>query len=48
MTGDGARIIYNVLLRGWYVVRGPADTPISGRFDSEFDAGVWLAKRRDR
>jgi len=36
-----ARIVYNRLLRGWYVVRRPHDTPISGRFDSRAEAQAW-------
>jgi hypothetical protein len=28
------RIIYNRLLGGWFIVRGPHQTPIGGRFDS--------------
>ena len=40
------RIIYNRLLRGWYVVRGAHQTPISGRFDRRAEAEAWL-KRKD-
>lgn len=28
------RIVYNRLLRGWYIVRGPHQTPLGGRFES--------------
>ena len=40
------RIVYNRILKGWYVVRGLHDTPISTRFDSRADAQAWLDKRR--
>lgn len=39
------RIVYNVLLGGWYVVRGPHQTPISGRFDTKLQAKAWLARK---
>ena len=32
---SGVRIVYNKLLRGWYIVRGPHQTPIGGRFDTK-------------
>jgi hypothetical protein len=32
------QIVFNPLLRGWYVVRGAHDTPIGGRFDSRDQA----------
>jgi len=28
------RIVYNRLLGGWFIVRGPHQTPLGGRFDS--------------
>jgi hypothetical protein len=28
------RIVYNRLLGGWFVVRGPHQTPIGGRYES--------------
>jgi len=28
------RIVFNRLLGGWFIVRGPHQTPIGGRFDS--------------
>ena len=31
----GARVVYNRLLGGWYIVIGPHQSPISGRFDSK-------------
>lgn len=42
------RIVYNKLLGGWYVVRGPHQTPLSGRFDSKAAAEAWLKSRNAR
>ena len=39
------KIVYNSLLRGWLVVRGPHHAPLSGRFDSRDAAAQWLAQR---
>jgi len=36
------RIVYNKLLGGWFIVRGPHQTPISGRFDSKAEAQAHL------
>ena len=36
------RIVYNKLLGGWYVVRGPHQTPLNGRFNSKAEAQEWL------
>jgi hypothetical protein len=36
------RIVHNRLLRGWFIVRGPHQSPIGGRFDSKADAVAWL------
>jgi hypothetical protein len=44
------RIVYNRLLGGWYIVRGPHQTPLGGRFDSKEAAQQHLIdaqKRRD-
>lgn len=35
MKGVSVRIVHNRLLGGWYIVRGPHQTPISGRFASK-------------
>ena len=40
------RIVYNRLLQGWYVIRGPHQTPISGRFDSKADAQAYLDRHK--
>ena len=47
MDAGGVRIVHNRLLGGWYVVRGPHDTPISGRFDSKEEAQASLNRGRD-
>lgn len=39
---SGVRVVHNRLLGGWYVVRGSADTPLSGRFNSKAEATTWL------
>jgi hypothetical protein len=39
------RIVFNRLLNGWYIVRGPHQTPISGRFDSKEQAQAHLRTR---
>lgn len=36
------KIVYSKLLRGWYVVRGPHHTPLSGRFNTKEEAQLWL------
>jgi hypothetical protein len=43
---SNVRIVHNRLLGGWYVVTGPHQSPISGRFDSRAKAQAWLEKRR--
>jgi hypothetical protein len=42
----GIRIVHNRLLGGWFVVRGPHQTPLGGRFDSREEAKAWLDARR--
>ena len=39
------KIVFNRLLNGWYVVRGPHQTPLSGKFDSKAAAQQWLNRR---
>lgn len=36
------RIVHNKLLGGWYVVRGPHQTPLSGKFASREEAKASL------
>jgi hypothetical protein len=38
-------IVHNKLLGGWYVVTGPHQTPISGKFNSREEARAWLDQR---
>lgn len=40
------RIIFNRLLNGWYIVRGPHQTPIGGRFESRAAALAHLNRSR--
>jgi hypothetical protein len=44
----GPRIVYNRLLGGWYVVTGPHQTPLNGRFDSKAEAQAWLGRKNPR
>lgn len=39
------KVVYNRLLNGWYVVRGPHQTPLAGRFDSRDEAKMWLKSK---
>ena len=39
------RIVHSRILGGWFIVRGPHQTPISGRFDSRAAAALALARR---
>lgn len=41
----GIRIVHNRLLGGWFIVRGPHQTPIGGRFDSRAEALAHLQTR---
>jgi hypothetical protein len=43
---SAVRIVHNAILGGWYVVRGPHQTPLSGRFDSRAAAKAWLDERK--
>jgi len=45
-ASTGIRIVHNKLLGGWYVVRGPAQTPLNGRFDSKEEAEAWLRRKQ--
>jgi hypothetical protein len=38
------KVIYNRLLKGWYVVRGPHHTPLSGAFATREAAQAWLKR----
>jgi hypothetical protein len=39
------RVVYNKLLRGWYVVRGPHQAPLSGRFETRAAAIAYLNRK---
>lgn len=39
------RVVYNKLLGGYYVVRGPHQTPLSGKFATRQEALDSLKKR---
>ena len=43
-----ARIVFNRLLGGWYIVRGPYDVPISGRFATKREAQLRLSGIKSR
>jgi len=40
------RIVYNKLLEGWYIVRGPHQSPIGGRYETKAAAKEALANRQ--
>ena len=40
------RIVFNKLLDGWYVVRGPHQAPLGGRFPTKAAAQAWLNRRK--
>ena len=42
------RIVYNRLLGGWFVVRGPHQTPLGGRYNSREAAEASLTIRAER
>lgn len=44
--GSGVRIVHNKLLGGWYIVRGPHQTPISGRYNTKAEAQAWLNRNK--
>jgi hypothetical protein len=39
------RIVFNRILNGWLIVRGPHQTPIGGRFDSRAAALAHLRSK---
>jgi hypothetical protein len=41
------RIVHNKLLRGWFIVRGPHQFPIGGRYETKADAIAALARRQE-
>jgi hypothetical protein len=42
------KIVHNRLLGGWYVVTGPHQSPLSGRFSSKEEAQQWLIDRKNK
>jgi hypothetical protein len=38
-----ARVVFNRLLGGWFIVRGPHDTPIGGKFPTKEAAQLKLS-----
>jgi len=40
--GGTVKVVFNKLLGGWFVVRGPHQTPLGGRFETKADAVAWL------
>ncbi len=40
------RIVHNKLLGGWFVVRGPHQTPLGGKFESKEAAQAWLERKK--
>ena len=43
---SSVRIVHNKLLGGWFIVRGPHQTPISGRFNSKEEAKAALNAKK--
>ena len=41
---NSVKIVYNRILRGWYVVRGFHQTPLSGRFETREAAQAYLKR----
>jgi hypothetical protein len=40
------KIVYNKLLCGWFVVRGPHHAPLAGPFATKAEAKAWLNRPR--
>ena len=43
---NGVRIVFNRLLGGWFVVRGPHQTPLTGKFATKVEAQAWLERKK--
>jgi hypothetical protein len=41
------RIVFNRILGAWFIVRGPHQTPIGGRFDSRAAALAYLRSKQE-
>jgi hypothetical protein len=46
MTNTKVRIVYNKLLRRWFIVRGPHQTPLGGSFPTREAALAHLNRAR--
>lgn len=44
---SGVRIVHNKLLGGWFIVRGPHQTPLGGRFNSKAEAQAHLQRKKN-
>jgi hypothetical protein len=42
------KVVYNKILGGWFVVRGPHHTPLSGRFETREAAVLYLRNKRTK
>jgi hypothetical protein len=42
------KVIYNRILGGWFVVRGPHQSPLSGRFETREAALLYLRNKHTR
>ena len=40
------KIVHNKLLGGWFVVRGPHQTPLAGKFATKAEAKAYLNRRK--
>lgn len=40
------KIVFNRLLGGWFVVRGPYHFPLAGKFATKADAKAWLNRKK--
>lgn len=39
------KVVHSKLLRGWFVVRGPHHTPLTGKFETKGAALAWLERK---
>ena len=46
MKIPGIKVVFNKLLGGWFVVRGPHQAPLAGRFESRAAALAYLARNK--
>ena len=40
------RVVFNRMLGGWFIVRGPHQTPIGGRFETRAAAMAHLQRKQ--